>query len=56
MDRITDHPDMTSSVYSGRKATNQTNKCILHVGNVWLQSVNPFTLFHGKFSKTVSQF
>ena len=24
--RITDLPDMTSAVYSGRKATNQTNK------------------------------
>ena len=26
MGRITDHPDMSSAVYSGHKATNQTNK------------------------------
>ena len=26
MDRITDHPDMTSAVYPGRKASTQTNK------------------------------
>ena len=24
--RITDHPDMTSAVYHGHRATNQTNK------------------------------
>ena len=26
--RITDRPDMTSAVYGGRKALNQTNKCL----------------------------
>ena len=27
--RITDRPDMTSAVYRGRKATNQTNKVVV---------------------------
>ena len=26
VDRITDHPDMTSALYRGRKASTQTNK------------------------------
>ena len=28
MDRITDHPDMTSAVYRGRKASTQTKLAI----------------------------
>ena len=39
VDRITDHPDMTSAVDSGRNASTQTNKQCLQWGLLfkWLQ-------------------